>query len=70
MLYFKGRNGDYAKCLDREKVDALFDWDQDYDEGFRHYTILSNKLAIKLTRLNIELRIFANTKLRQHINVP
>ena len=66
MLRFKGIE-DYAKCLSREKVAALLDWEPESERAFTEYTILSSKLAIKLTQLNIELRIFANTKLRKYI---
>jgi len=68
MLRFKG-NEDYAKCLSREKIAALLDWEQEEEHAFTDYTILSAKLAIKLQRLDIGLRIFANTRLRKFLKV-
>lgn len=68
MLRFKG-NEDYAKCLSREKVAALLDWDQEKLDAFTDYTVLSAKLAIKLSRLDIGHRIFADTKLRKYLKV-
>ena len=68
MLRFKG-NEDYAKCLSRENISALLDWEQEEEDAFTEYTILSVKLAIKLQRLDIGLRIFADTKLRKYLKV-
>ncbi len=68
MLRFKG-NEDYTKCLSREKVEALLDWEQEEEHAFTDYTVLSAKLAIKLSRLDIRHRIFADTKLRKYLKV-
>lgn len=56
-----------TSCLDRNKIPALIDWDDEMSFIFQEYTILSTKATIKLYRLAYRNRIIRGSALWDYL---